>query len=272
MNAPTPLIAKTIEAAVAASEPQIELVPTDAPFDDAQRQWLNGLLTGLSAIAASAAAGASAEEAPLAPVNVLYGSQSGNCETLSKDLRKFAPTQGFEANVQMLDAVTPAELAEMGHVTIIVSTFGEGEPPDNAAKFFGALMSDDCPPLPASLNYSVCGLGDTSYADFNKCASDIDARLAELGATRATNAVLCDVDFDDDYAAWKTAVFASEPFSSASAGAATQPIIDAEPAPTFDKNRPFMASLIGSEKLSGEDSAKCVNHIEISLAGGGIDL
>ncbi|MEM9970744.1 MAG: flavodoxin domain-containing protein, partial [Pseudomonadota bacterium] len=158
MNAPTPLIAKTIEAAISASEPQVELVPADAPFDDAQRQWLNGLLTGLSAIAASAAAGADADEAPLATVNVLYGSQSGNCETLSKDLRKFAPTQGFEAQVQVLDDISPAELAGMGHVTIVVSTFGEGEPPDNAATFFKALMADDCPPMPATLNYSVCGL------------------------------------------------------------------------------------------------------------------
>ncbi|MEM6759496.1 MAG: flavodoxin domain-containing protein [Pseudomonadota bacterium] len=272
MNAPTPLIAKTIEAAVAATEPQVDLVPADAPFDEAQRQWLNGLLTGLSAIAASAAAGAGADAAPLAPVNVLYGSQSGNCEGLSKDLRKFAPSQGFEAKVQVLDDITPADLAVMDHVTIVVSTFGEGEAPDNASKFFAALMADGCPAMPASLNYAVCGLGDTSYADFNKCATDIDARLAALGATRAAEAVLCDVDYDDDYGAWKTAVFASEPFANASAGSAAPAIIDAEPAPAFDKNRPFMASLIASDRLSGPDSAKCVNHIEISLAGGGVDL
>ncbi|MEO0866101.1 MAG: hypothetical protein AAFY39_16320, partial [Pseudomonadota bacterium] len=111
MNAP--LITKTIEAAVASAEPKLELVPKDAPFDDAQRQWLNGLLTGLSAIAASAAANAGAEEAPLACVNVLYGSQSGNCETLTKDLRKFAPTQGFEANIQTLDEITPADLSAL---------------------------------------------------------------------------------------------------------------------------------------------------------------
>ncbi|MEL7026429.1 MAG: flavodoxin domain-containing protein [Pseudomonadota bacterium] len=271
MNAQNPLIAQTIEAAISASEPQVDLVPEDAPFDPAQRQWLNGLLTGLSAIAASAAAG-SEEEAPLTAMRVLYGSQSGNCETLSKDLRKFAGSQGFEAEVTVLDDITPADLAGMEHVTIVVSTFGEGEPPDNAAKFYAALMADDCAPLPASLNYSVCGLGDTSYADFNKCATDIDERLTELGATRVAEAVKCDVDFDDDYAAWKDAVFASEAFANASSGAAAPAVIDAEPAAMFDKNRPFMASLLVSEKLSGEDSAKCVNHIEISLAGGGADL
>ncbi|MEL6648702.1 MAG: flavodoxin domain-containing protein, partial [Pseudomonadota bacterium] len=122
MNAPTPLIAQSIEAAISASEPQLELVPADAPFDAEQRQWLNGLLTGLSAIAASAAA----QDAPLTEMTVLYGSQSGNCEALSKDLRKFAGTQGFEAKVKVLDEVTPADLAALNHVTIVVSTFGEG--------------------------------------------------------------------------------------------------------------------------------------------------
>ncbi|MEM6728178.1 MAG: hypothetical protein AAF618_06740, partial [Pseudomonadota bacterium] len=102
MNAP--LIQKTLEAAMEAKDPQIELIGEDAPFDPAQRQWLNGLLTGLSAIAASAAAGEE-EAAPLTALGVFYGSQSGNCEALSKDMRKFAATQGFEADVRALNDV-----------------------------------------------------------------------------------------------------------------------------------------------------------------------
>ncbi|MEM1360651.1 MAG: flavodoxin domain-containing protein [Pseudomonadota bacterium] len=270
MNMQNTMISKSIEAAISAETPQVNLVPEDAPFDLAQRAWLNGLLTGLSAIAASAAADAAAEDAPLTTMRVLYGSQSGNCETLSKDLRKSAGGYGFAAEVSVLDDITPVDLAHMEHVAIVVSTFGEGEPPDNAAKFYAALMAEDCPALPASLTYAVCGLGDTSYADFNKCAFDIDARLAELGATRVAELVKCDVDFDDDYAAWKDAVFTSEPFASAGSGAVQ--IIDTEPQPLFDKNRPFMASLSMVERLSGDDSSKSVNHIEISLAGGGADL
>ncbi len=268
MNAQNPIIAETIEAAISAAEPQVNLVPEDAPFDPEQRQWLNGLLTGLSAIAAAANAG----EAPLTEMTVLYGSQSGNCEALSKDLRKFAGSQGFEAKVSVLDDVTPGDLAGMEHVTIVVSTFGEGEPPDNAAQFFKALMVEDCAPLPASLNFAVCGLGDTSYADFNKCAEDIDARLAELGATRVADLVKCDLDFEDDFADWKTAVFASEPFQTASAGAVAAPVVEDAAAPAFDKNHPFMASLMACDRLSDQASAKCVNHVELSLAGGGVDL
>jgi sulfite reductase (NADPH) flavoprotein alpha-component len=243
-------------------------IPADAPFDEAQRHWLNGLLSGLHAIAASAAAEAELQVGTA--LTVLYGSQSGNAEALSKDLRKFSKTQGFEPKVMALDDIQVSDLAALSHILIIAATFGEGEPTDNAAKFYAALMADDAPALPATLNYSVCGLGDTSYAEFNKPARDIDARLTELGATRAADLVACDVDFDDDYAAWKTAAFDSDPFKSA-AGAASAP----EPVtstPGFDKNHPFMATLLAADRLSGETSAKCVNHIELSLAGGGEDL
>ncbi len=272
MGAQDPNILNTLATAIGqtqTAEKGPEFISEDAPFDPAQRQWLNGLLTGLHAIASSATAAGGAEEAGTA-LTVLYGSQSGNCEALSKALRKHAKTQGFDANVTALDDVALADLASVNHLLIIAATFGEGEPTDNAAKFYDAILSGDAPALPATLNYSVCGLGDSSYAEFNKAARDIDARLEELGATRAADFVACDVDFEDDFNAWQDAAFASDAFKSA-AGAASAPEPTGD-APGFDKNHPFMASLITSDRLSGETSKKCVNHIELSLAGGGADL
>ena len=244
-------------------------IPDNAPFDEAQRHWLNGLLSGLHAIANSAQA--EAEPQGGTALTVLYGSQSGNAEALSKDLRKFSKTPGFEPTVDALDDIQVSDLAALSNVVIIAATFGEGEPTDNAAKFHAALMADTAPALPASLNFSVCGLGDSSYAELNKAARDIDTRLAELGATRAADLVTCDVDFDDDYAGWKSSVFESAPFKSA-AGAASAPEPATETKPAFDKNHPFMATLMTADRLSGAESAKCVNHIELSLAGGGPDL
>ena len=246
-------------------------LPENAPFDNEQRQWLDGLLTGISTIAAAAKAGA-AEEAPGTPLAIFYGSQSGNAEVLSKDLKKFSATQGFEATITELDDITPADLAAHQHILIICSTFGEGEPPDNAKNFYTAIMADDAAPLPATVNFSVCGLGDSSYTYFNKCATDIYERLLALGATPSNALVTCDVAFEDEYAEWKTAVFESEAFVSA-AGASTQ-VSDSDSAaePTYTKNHPFIANLICAENLSGESSAKRVNHIEISLAGGGDDM
>ena len=131
-------------------------------------------------------------------------------------------------------------------------------------------MGDGAPELPASLNFTVCGLGDSSYTFFNKCAADIDARLEALGATRAQDFIACDVAFEDDYAEWKTATFATEAFAAA-AGAKSSAGAE-EAGPKFDKNTPFMGTLMVADNLSHEDSAKTVNHIEISLAGGAEDL
>ncbi|MEE2944573.1 MAG: flavodoxin domain-containing protein [Pseudomonadota bacterium] len=271
MTAQDPNLIKNLAVAIGQTQSQAPsaFIGEDAPFNDAQRQWLNGLLSGLHAVANAADAGAEAEVGTA--LTVLYGSQSGNAEALSKDLRKFAKTQGFEAEVSALDDKTPADLAEANHVLILAATFGEGEPTDNAAKFYAALMDEAATPLPETLNFSVCGLGDSSYAEFNKAAKDIDRRLGELGATRASDPIFCDVDFDDDYAEWRDGAFASDAFQAAAgASAAPEPVTAAGPA--FDKNHPFMSSLMVSERLSGKDSAKCVNHIELSLAGGGLDL
>ena len=242
-------------------------LPEDAPFDAEQRQWLNGLLTGISALTA----GGAPEKAAAPPLHIYYGSQSGNAEALARDLRKFAGGRGFAPAVAELDSLDLAALATMRHLLIICSTFGEGEPPDNAKGFYERLMNDNAAPLPAGLNFAVCGLGDSSYADFNQCATDIHARLLELGATACHDLAACDVAFEDDYAAWKAAVFATPAFAEAAGQPTATP--EAEDAgPVYSKQRPFLATLKDARKLSGPASGKTVNHIEISLAGGGEDM
>ncbi len=245
-------------------------LPAEAPFDDEQRQWLSGLLTGMSALAEAAAAGPAAE-APGTPLTILYGSQSGNCEVLSKDLKKFAATQGFDATITELGSTSLEDIAQMQHVLVLCSTFGEGEPPDDAKNFYQSVMDvESGVTLPATVNYSVCGLGDSTYTFFNQCAIDIDKRFAEMGATPCHEMISCDTAFEDDYAEWKSAVFETDVFKSA-AGSSVE-VAGGDVAPLYSKNTPFIANQIDCYNLSGETSAKRVNHISISLAGGGEDM
>lgn len=243
-------------------------LPEDAPFENEQREWINGLLTAFKTMSDAA----NAEEVAGTPLNIFYGSQSGNAEVLAKDLKKYAATQGFEGIIAELDDIAPADLADYGHVLIICSTFGEGEPPDNAKNFYNALMADDAPTLPETVNFSVCGLGDSSYAQFNQCAKDISERLAALGANNCQALIECDVDFDDSYAEWKGTVFETEVFASAAGAASTSQASNDDSASAYDKNHPFIGNMITVGNLSGEKSAKRVNHIELSLAGGGEDM
>lgn len=273
---PTPTVPSGILANLAPGKPSpcAPYVPEDAPFSDTQRHWLNGLFTGLTVLAraANGSGAATEKEAATTPLLVLYGSQSGTAEALAKNVRKFAGTSGFKADVKELDAVEPAELAEAQHTLFLCSTFGEGDPPDNAMKFFASLMADDAPRL-EKLNYSVLGLGDSSYTHFNKSGRDLDARLAELGAQRVADAVLCDVAYEDEFDAWKASVFASEAFTAAAGTSQPAPAgADVEAPARYTKNTPFPATVLEVRGLSGANSKKEVNHVEISLAGAGEEL
>ena len=257
------------------ASPYAPFLPEDAPFSEPQRQWLNGLFTGLTVLARAANGGGNAAKEPEAattPLLVLYGSQSGTAESLAKNVRKFAGTSGFKPEVKELNAVGLDELAAAEHALILCSTFGEGDPPDNAQKFFERVLADDAPRL-EKLHYSVLGLGDSSYTHFNKSSRDLDARLEELGAQRAADAVLCDVAYEDDFDVWKQSVFASEPFAAA-AGTSQPPVDHGGSGATerYTKNTPFPATVLEVRPLSGPGSKKEVNHVEISLAGAGPEL
>ncbi|SPH20754.1 Sulfite reductase [NADPH] flavoprotein alpha-component [Ascidiaceihabitans donghaensis] len=247
---------------------QSEFVPEGSPFNDAQRAYLNGLFGGLHALSKGGG------EAAQTPLQIYFGSQTGTAEALCKNLRKLAATKGFKASIADMNSVTPADLAnaESGaeHMLFIAATCGEGDAADNAVTFMEALGADDFPALPARLNFAVLGLGDSSYVQFNQAAKDLDERLAALGATRVADLVACDLDYDDDFAGWCETVFATPAFQSAAGDAvATAP----EPAkPAFDKTHPFMGTLMNATCLSAKASAKRVNHVEISLCGGGADL
>lgn len=167
--------------------------------------WLKGFLDGISSTLAQApAAPAAVAAAPPAagiPVTIAYGSQTGTAESLSKKVAKTLAARGHAAAVRDMADLTPDALTSLGHLLIITSTYGDGEPPDNAASLHSALHAVDVPAL-SSLNYSVLALGDSNYPEFCKCGHDFDQRLATLGANRLTPIVECDVDFDAPFSNW----------------------------------------------------------------------
>jgi sulfite reductase (NADPH) flavoprotein alpha-component len=177
-------------------------IPNNAPFTGAQRMWLKGFLDGVNTALVPSAATLTACAPPAGkPVTILWGSQTGSSEGLAKKLAKSLASKGHTATVRDMADVTPADLKGITHLLIITSTYGDGEPPDNAAALHAALHAEDAPSL-SSLSFSVLALGDSNYADFCKCGHDFDQRLAALGATRLAPITECDVDFDEPYAAW----------------------------------------------------------------------
>ena len=180
-------------------------VPNTAPFSGAQKMWLKGYLDALNSALGGASSGDAASSAVATPagvpVTILWGSQTGNSEGLGKKLSKALTAKGHSPILRDMADVSPADLSASKHVLIITSTYGDGEPPDNAAALHAALHAEDAPAL-ADVSYSVLALGDSSYPDFCKCGREFDQRLSSLGARCIAPIVECDVDYDQPFASW----------------------------------------------------------------------
>lgn len=166
--------------------------------------WLKGYLDALNSALVPAAGGASAPTTPATlpaglPVTILWGSQTGNSEALGKKLSKTLAGKGHSPTLHDMAEFSPADLAKLENLIIITSTYGDGEPPDNAATLYTALHAADAPPL-ASVNFAVLALGDSNYPDFCKCGHDFHTRLAALGAKPLIPVIESDVDYDEPFA------------------------------------------------------------------------
>lgn len=289
-----------------------QLLPSLNP---AQLQWLLGFAAGIDAalrqdaqgpaalsnaptpalgaaaqLLATTAASPEAIPAPQAaapqnvPVTILFGSESGNAESLSSLTEKELRKRGFNPKVVDMGDTELAALTKAENLLVITSTWGDGDPPDNAVALHSELMGENAPSF-KGVKYSVCALGDTSYDKFCQTGKDFDARLEALGAERISPRVDCDVDFDPPYQDWFKAVVSvlGEQLKAAPAVAAavaapvaampslapvqTVPAINAV---VYDRKNPFRSTIKEKILLSGKGSKKETWHYELSLAGSGL--
>lgn len=262
--------------------PTGSLIPVDAPFSAAQESWLAGFIAGIAAAGKKVAA-----SAPTTTIDVLFGTQTGNAEFLADELVAGAKARGLGGRASALDAVTPEQLAEMSHVLVVTSTYGEGEMPDNAGLFWDAIQAITVPRL-EGLQYAVLGLGDTSYDEFCQAGKLLDTRFEQLGATRIHDRVDCDVDFEDPAALWTAAVLdrlAAEAGATAAPGATTGGGAGdgaaatggagasraSRPGSQWNKRNPYPSRLVENRLLSSPRSAKEIRHYEFDLGDSGIE-
>jgi len=254
---------------------KIPYIPETAPFSLEQRAWLNGFLAGLFADGGtSEAPQLSAPAKAGEPLPILFGSQTGTAEGLAKRIAKEAAQRGFAPVVLPLNDHSQADLAKSGKAIIISSTWGDGEPPDNATNFWSWLQADA--PRLENLHFAVLGLGDKNYSDFCGAAKKFDARLENLGARRLVPRGECDSDYEASAKTWVDGLW--EKLTPGANGAATNGHANGHSASTnghdtkhtFSKTNPFPARLLKNVLLNKPGSAKEVRHYEISLAGSGL--
>jgi sulfite reductase (NADPH) flavoprotein alpha-component len=114
---------------------------------------------------------------------VAHASQTGFAEELAQRTAETLRAAGAEP--VRLDALDAAALAAARRVLFVVSTTGEGDAPDAAARFVRRVMG--APPAAAAalagLEYGLLALGDRSYAQYCAFGRRLDSWLRARGAT-----------------------------------------------------------------------------------------
>jgi len=263
------------------TNPPIPFIPETAPFNPEQRAWLNGYLAGLFArtVPDSGSMPQATLAAPKPAVTILFASQTGNAEALSKQMALRLTKSGFAPQIADIAQYPPEKMAEEERLLVIASTYGEGEPPDSAKDFWSKITNGSAPKL-VKTKFSVLALGDTNYPHFCRFGRELDRRLEEIGGARIADRVECDVDFEPPFEKWLSEVL---PKLAPTSDTATMPmstptpentpaaeIAEAKPA-AYSRKNPFPARLIANHRLNGPGSDKDTRHIEISIEGSGMN-
>jgi sulfite reductase (NADPH) flavoprotein alpha-component len=247
------------------------LLPT---FTESQKVWLSGYLAGAASAPLAPVLGVpsqqgTSEGTPSKEVTILYGSQTGNAKGLAKKASTKLEGKGFQVSVSAMSDFKPNNLKKVKNLLIIVSTHGEGDPPDNAITFHEFLHGKRAPKL-EDLSFSVLSLGDSSYEFFCQTGKQFDARLEELGGTRLYPRFDCDLDYDEPAVEWLEGIISSLGEAKGGIPVLSQAASTQTVESTYSRTNPFRAEVLENLNLNGRGSNKETRHLELSLEGSGL--
>ena len=254
-----------------------------ADLDSATLMWVSGYAAGVAAerarlggvaalpLASGLPAAAetvqpAARNAPLPAVTVLYGSQTGNGRRIAERLGRSLEATGLAASVISAADYPTRQLANERFLYLVVSTQGDGDPPDDARPLFDFLASRRAPRL-EPLSYAVLALGDTSYPKFCASGRILDERLAELGARRLIDRVECDVEPEAKAGPWlerAVTTARSELGAHAPRLALVTALRPAAPA-LASREQPVEVEVVANQRISARGAERDVRHLELAL-------
>jgi sulfite reductase (NADPH) flavoprotein alpha-component len=135
---------------------------------------------------------------------IAYASQTGRAQQLARQTAIAFEATGQPVRVLSLGEVGARELADAPRALFVASTYGDGEPPDEARAFARRLMASTL--SLAHLEYAVLALGDDEYPDFCAFGRRLDGWLEQSGGTRLFHRVEWDGDDDIARRQWAQAI------------------------------------------------------------------
>jgi len=136
-----------------------------------------------------------------APLLVLHASQTGTAEEIAWQTAHALHLAGLPVKVAALGEITLAALHATRHALFIVSSYGEGDPPDSAVPFVRTLMQHSASLAP--LQAAVLALGDSSYAQYCGFGRTLDTWLQASGAGVLFERIEVDREDPAALAAWR---------------------------------------------------------------------
>lgn len=117
---------------------------------------------------------------------ILYGSQTGNAQDVAETIALEARERHFVTRVAPADAYLKNSIDAFPNesaVLCVVSTTGQGDPPDNYRLFWQFLRRKNlASDALQNVHAAVFGLGDSAYLKYNYMAKLLHRRLQSLGA------------------------------------------------------------------------------------------
>lgn len=248
-------------------------------LDEVQLQWASGYLAGVAAARLDNLAPAEHAmhgEAAAPTLTIWYGSETGNGRGVAQRLAADAQARGFSVELASTADIKPRSIAKLDTLLLVMSTHGEGDPPEDAEALHKLVLSDRAPRLD-KLKFAVFALGDSSYPDFCQTGREFDSRLEALGATRLMDRVDVDIDFEPAEDAWRPSLLGKletvlKPTEAAPTGPRLQLIRDGESAvKRIDRRNPFDAEVLEIAPLTVAPSTSPVHHVEFLLEGSGLE-